>query len=475
MLANTVCAQTVEERIQSVENGLTLPMTVPPETEMIKKNINQSLKENKIPGASVAVVNKRRIEWSKAYGVTEAGSSIAVTTETLFQCASIGKMITAVAALKLVEDDKIDLDEDVNNKLQHWKIKENENTETQKVTLRHLLSHSAGLTDDYGFLGYDPKDEIPTLLQILNSEPLANTKKALDIGTIPGKVERYSGGGYLIIQLLIEDISGFSYADYVQQHVFDPLDMTHSTYNYQPDKNLKASLAAGHLSSGKSLKNKKYNIYPEKGAAGPWTTAEDLAKFIIGIQKAQNDDSNSILSSELTQEFLTVQINNKGLGTNLKGIEKPEAFWHAGQNLGYTALFYGLIERGNGAVILLNSDGGEQLMQEFRTSVADEYGWPVVRSYQSMVIPIELQDEYIGKYINSDQSKNLSIEQKKGSLFVKSSGSKKGHQLYRIGNNRYTFKNSQDYYRLSFDFQDGKSTLVYSESIGKTVLLKKTE
>lgn len=476
LMVCSVCrSQTLETKIANVEDGLTFPMTVPYGKEIIKKSIEQRLKEHKIPGASVAIVNNGKIEWSKAYGVTEEGSSNPVTTETLFQCASIGKVITALAVLKLVEEGKIDLDEDVNNKLQRWKIKENESTATQKVTLRHLLSHSAGLTDDYGFLGYDPKDEIPTLLQILNNDPSANTKKTLDIKTLPGKVERYSGGGYLIIQLLIEDISQSSYADYVQQHVFDPLQMTHSTYDYQPDKHLEASIAAGHRSNGKVLTNKKYNIYPEKGAAGPWTTAEDLAKLIIGIQNALNDEANPILSQALTEELLTAQINNKGLGINLKGIEKPEAFWHAGQNLGYTALFYGLTERGNGAVILLNTDGGERVMQEFITSVAHEYNWPVMKTYQSLEISKELQTQLTGKYINADQSTILSIEQKKESLVVKPSGSKKGYRLYKIGDNRYTFKDAQDYYRLSFNLEKDNATLVYAKSIGKMIELKKIE
>ncbi|MEL7120650.1 MAG: serine hydrolase domain-containing protein [Bacteroidota bacterium] len=475
LLANTIWTQNIQERIKNVENGLTFPMTVSFEKEIIKTNIDQRLKENKIYGASVAIVSDGKIEWSKAYGVTEVGSLDRVTTGSLFQCASIGKVITALAALKLVQEGKIDLDEDVNKKLQRWKIRENENTAIKKVTLRHLLSHSAGLTDDYGFLGYDPKDEIPTLLQVLNNDPLANSKKILDVKTIPGKLERYSGGGYLIIQLLIEDISGYSYADYIQQHIFDPLEMTRSNYDYQPDKNLGAAIAAGHLFNGKPLKNKKYNIYPERGAAGPWTTAEDLAKLIIGIQNGLNGESNAILSQDLTQEFLTVQINNKGLGVNLKGIEKPVAFWHAGQNLGYTALLYGLTEKGNGAVVLVNSDGGERFMQEFISSVAHEYDWPIMKAYKSLEIPQKQQTELVGTYVNADQSVKFLIEQKKSALFMKSLGSKKGYQLYKIGNNHYTFKDAQDYYKLSFNFEGNNSRLEYSESVGKTIKLKNIE
>ena len=471
---NTAWSQHLAERVDNVEKGLTYPMTVDAGKEIVKATINERLKVNKIHGASVAVINDGKIEWSRAYGVKEAGNTDPVTTETVFQCASIGKVITALAVLKLVEDGAVDLDEDVNNKLKRWRIKENENTEIQKVTLRHLLSHSAGLTDDYGFLGYGPKDEIPSLLQILNNDFPSKAKKILEIKTIPGVVERYSGGGYLIIQMLIEEISGSSFANYIQQQVFDPLKMVNSTYDYRPDKHHNISIAAGHRSNGKPLKNRKYNIYPEAAAAGPWTTAEDLARLIIGIQDAFHGKTNAILKKEAVQQLLKAQINNKGLGVNLKGIEQAEAFWHAGQNLGYTALLYGLTEKGKGAVVLLNSDGGERVMQEFITSVAIEYNWPVMKTYKSLEIPTEVQKRLAGRYVSANQSKELSIEQIKGTLIVKPSDSKKGHQLYRIGDNHYTFKNAQDYYKLSFDLNKNPK-LVYTESIGKTIVLEKTK
>ena len=475
LFSKIIWSQDLETRIESVENGLTFPVTNAPDKELIRTSLIERLEEDNIHGASVAVVYKGKLDWSRAYGVTEADGDIPVTTQTLFQCASIGKVITAFAVMNLVEAGKVDLDEDVNNKLQRWKINENEITKTEKVTLRHLLSHTSGLTDDYGFLGYDPSDEIPTLLQILNNDAVANTKKRLDVKTTPGKTERYSGGGYLIIQLLIEDVSGQTFADYVKQHIFEPLEMNHTTYNNEPDKNIEVIISAGHHSNGKSLKKKKYNVYPEKAATGPWTTAEDLAKLILGIQDALTGKPNAICNQQMAQELLKVQLNNKGLGVNLKGIEKPQAFWHAGQNLGYTALLYGLVEKGEGAVILLNSDGGERLMQEFITSVALQYDWPVMKAYQSIEIPKELQLDLAGKYISADQAYVLWIEIKNDVLVLRSSNSKKAYPLYRIRDTDYTFKDSQDYYRISFNFDNDSAILTYSQSIGKTIELQKAE
>jgi len=476
IITNISWAQNLEIRIKNVENGLTLQRTTPVGQKIMKGNIFQKLKKYKIPGASVAVIHQGKLDWAKTYGVTEVGSTNPITTETLLQAASIGKIITALAALKLVETGKLGLDENVNNKLKRWKIQENKHTKTTKVTLRHLLSHSAGFTDNYGFLGYSPKDRLPTLLQVLTNASPAKNKKSLTIKSTPGKIEKYSGGGYIIIQLLIEDISQLSFADYVQQHIFTPLQMTNTTYNDQPDKNLGKAIAAGHSSNGKSLKNKKYNIYPEKAAAGPWTTAKDLAKLAIAIQRTHKSNIDPILSRKLISEFLRPQINRKGLGVNLKGVDKPRAFWHAGQNLGYTGLFYGLIDRGEGAIILLNSDGGERLMQEFITSVAQAYNWPVMKSYESLEISKDLRSLLVGKYETSNQAQNLYVKQKKNTLVVKSANSKQAHQLYKIGENHYTFKNLQDYFQLKFNFENDKVTsITYTESIGKTIELKKVE
>lgn len=461
-------SQNLTKRIDATENGLLFPAIFSGNQKVQKFNILTLLDKYKIHGASVAVINNGKIDWTKTYGFVDANHTEKVTKETLFQSASIGKIITALVALKLVEEGKLDLDEDINNQLKSWKLTTNKITEKNPVTLRHLLSHSSGLTDDYGFLGYPPHKEIPSILQILNRQSPSKNTKALVVKTIPGKVERYSGGGYLIAQLLIEENSGMSFENCVQKYIFDPLEMTNSTYNYHPDKTSNSSIANGHKSNGKALKKKKYHIYPEKAAAGPWTTAEDLGRLIIGIQ------NNAVLTSETSKQMLSPQINQKGLGLNLKGIEKPTAFWHAGQNLGYTGLLYGLIENGKGAVILLNSDGGENLMQEFISSVAMAYNWPVMQSYKALNISSKEKENILGSYKNKEQSIQLNIIDKRGILYLNPANSKEKAQLFKIGENHYTFKDAQDYCHISFQIKDEKiARLVYQESIGNTIILNK--
>lgn len=163
--------------ISSVEKGLTKQAVLSIGESIHTNSIYDRLKLEKVNGVSVAVINNSKIEWSKAYGVSDNGKNTPLTTEALFQCASIGKIITAMAALRLVKENKIKLDENVNDKLTSWKLKENEFTIKEKVTLRRLLCHAAGLLDDYGFEGYHPTDKIPSLIQILQHEPPANGKK----------------------------------------------------------------------------------------------------------------------------------------------------------------------------------------------------------------------------------------------------------------------------------------------------------
>lgn len=467
------CQSFPDSLLKSVENGLVKQTLLPFGENIQTKNIYDQLKARKVNGTSIAVINNYKIEWAKAYGVADNSRNNPLTTETLFQSASIGKVITAMAALRLVRENKISLDENVNNKLSSWKIEENEFTSKEKVTLRRLLSHSAGLFDDYGFEGYEPKDKIPTLLQILRNEPPSNAKKKIGVEAVPGTVERYSGGGFLIVQQLIEDVSGQPYEEYVGQHLFDKLEMTNTTYDFRPDLNLKKEIARGHYENGKVDRKKAYHIYPEMAAAGPWTTAIDLAKLVIQIQKEYEGKSDLILGQALCKEMLTPQINFKGLSLHLKGVEKPEAFWHAGNNAGYVSLLYGMVSSGQGAVVLTNSDSGEHLALEIMTSIANTYDWPVMQTYVSLAVTKEEMRNYSGVY-QADNGTTVTIGENAKGLFIIPASPKKELSLFKIQANRFTVEGSPDYLAISFDKEAGLIRgVTIMEKFGKVNKLKK--
>ncbi len=229
-----------------VNNGLTKNVSAGAGNELQTWNIYQRMQTHHVNGVSIAVIDKGNIAALKTYGVKDGSNpSDSVTTQTLFQLGCIGKILMAMAALHLVRENKIGLDQDVNEKLTSWKVPDNEFTTSKKVTLRTLLSHSAGFTDDYGFEGYLPHADLPSTTQILNGVKPANNKKKLVPRTVPGTVEKYSGGGYIIIQQLIEDITHQAFSVYVDSLIFRRLQMVNTSFDYYPDESGKSIALRG--------------------------------------------------------------------------------------------------------------------------------------------------------------------------------------------------------------------------------------
>ena len=173
----------LETGIARIENGL-LPAVTIKGQPLKMMTISDRMKHYKVPGVSLAFFDHEQILWTRTYGFADVASKRPVTTETLFQAASISKPVSALAALRLVQEGKVSLDEDVNLKLRTWKVPENEFTKEEKVTLRRILSHSAGLTV-HGFPGYASSEALPTIIQILNGEKPANTAP-IRVDTVPG-------------------------------------------------------------------------------------------------------------------------------------------------------------------------------------------------------------------------------------------------------------------------------------------------
>src|SRR5246127_2408406 len=221
-------AEATEIRIQRIGNAID-PVELKKGEAPVRLDIEKLMRLYNVPGLSVAVIEGYKVAWVKAYGVTEPGGTMPVTPRTLFQAGSISKPVAAAGMLALVQEGKLSLDEDVNQKLKSWKVPENEFTKEQKVTLRRLASHSAGLTV-HGFPGYDVDEKVPSLVQILNGEkPKANTSE-IRVDFVPGTKWRYSGGGITIEQLLMMDVSGRPFPALMKELVLDKAGMKDSTY-----------------------------------------------------------------------------------------------------------------------------------------------------------------------------------------------------------------------------------------------------
>jgi len=387
----------LNEKILRIENSLSPRLFIIGETE--KANILSRMEHYKVPGVSVAVINNFKIEWAKGYGTKDVETTAPVDTETLFQAASISKPVAASAALHYVDEGLLDLDEDVNVKLVSWKVPENDFTVEKKVTLKGLLSHSAGLTV-HGFPGYAQGREIPTLTQILNGEKPANTAP-IRVDIIPGSY-RYSGGGYTVMQLLLIDVFKKPFPVQLKETVLDPVGMKRSTYEQPLPELLQDNAAVGHRRNNKPIKG-KWHTYPEMAAAGLWTTPSDLCKFAIELMQSRAGRSNKLLSQAMTHEMLTAvgSGGTYGLGLSLIGADDEFSFGHGGSNEGYRCYLVAYPEKGQGAAIMTNSDTGGQVIEEIRCALAAEYGWKNLLPVEKNMLSLdeEALKKYAGKYM----------------------------------------------------------------------------
>jgi CubicO group peptidase (beta-lactamase class C family) len=374
-----------EVRIERIGNGID-PIELAKGEAPVSLNIEKLMKLYNVPGLSVAVIEDYKIAWTKCYGVIEPGGTVPVTPRTLFQAGSISKPVAAAGMLALVQEGKLSLDEDVNVKLKSWKVPENEFTKGQKVTLRRLASHSAGLTV-HGFPGYGVDDKIPTLVQIFDGEKPANTA-AIRVDFVPGSDERYSGGGITIEQQLMIDASGKPFPELMKETVLDKIGMDDSSYE-QPLPLARAAFTAGGTYGDGKLVPGKWHVYPEMAAAGLWTTPTDLAKFAIEIALSKQGKSNKVLTQKTAEEMLTMQSKNFGIGFGLSK-DRPGEFEHNGADEGFQALLKMNSDTGQGVALMANSDYGILVAEEFLRSLAKEYNWKYKPRPRSEFLKLEL-------------------------------------------------------------------------------------
>ena len=400
-------------RIARIENDL--PPAVVIKGQAVRgMRLSERMQFYKVPGISVAFFEHGKIIWTRAYGLADVASKKPVTSETLFQAASISKPVSALAALHLVEGGKLGLDENVNDKLRTWKVPDNQFTTQNKVTLRRILSHNAGITI-HGFPGYASDEPIPTVVQILNGEKPANTDP-IRVDVAPSTIWRYSGGGYVVLQTLMRDVTGESYPAIMNELVLRPAGMTHSTYEQPLPKKLWPLAAAPYDDKGEPVKG-GWHTYPEMAPAGLWTTPSDLAHMAIEVQNEYVGKSNKILSQKMVREMLTRQKDDWGLGFALPQGQKAR-FAHGGQNAGYSCDLQ-VYADGPGLVVMTNSDGGEFLIQELLRAVAKEYSWPDFQPVEHALVKIDpaILSAYAGIYEEPETGK-ITVSMKNKTLYL---------------------------------------------------------
>jgi len=379
------------------------------------RSLAAAMAQDGVPGLSIAMIRDGRIAWTREYGVTTPGGA-AITRETRFQAGSVSKPIAALGALALVEDGAATFDEDVSARLRRWRPTFADGV-SGAVTLGGLLSHTAG-TSTPGFPGYRTDAGVPTLVQVLEGAPPANTE-AVRVVSAPGSRRAYSGGGYEIVQLLIEDVSGQSYADWMTVRVFARMGMTHSGFEQRLSAADRRTHAMAHGADGAPIAAGPH-IYPEQAAAGLWSTPSDLARALIWLQGALAGEHGAE-TRDLVRRMLTDTPPSRGMGFDVGGAPGARWFSKSGDTEGFGA-FVVAYEHGDGAVVMANGQSGAALARDVVRAIASAYGWPDFGSRVRSAVDISAAEKarLAGRY--RYRAGEFTVALQDGALFLSSPG-----------------------------------------------------
>lgn len=317
----------------------------------IDNKISKLMKVYDIPGVNIALVKEGKNIWSKSYGYADLETGRKMTTDTYLSVQSISKPVTAWGIMKLVEQGKIDLDTPVEQYMKTWQFPESKFSK-EKITVRHLLNHSAGLPIGNFFNMYSPNEKVPSLKDSLSNEVILFQE--------PGLKFFYSNVGFNLLELLIEEVTGREFSQYMEEEVLIPLGMDNSTFNW--NENLKPAVPIGYDLTGKTV---PVYIYPEKGSGGLFASVNDIATFIVAGMPIYSK-TNQVINSASINTLYTSTIDGLGMygfvfdsygfGYYREDlINNKYAVSHGGQGAGVMTHFHSIPETGDGIVILTNS------------------------------------------------------------------------------------------------------------------------
>jgi CubicO group peptidase (beta-lactamase class C family) len=427
--------------------------------------IEQRMREYHVRGVSVAYCSTGTIRWAEGYGFADAQNSAPVTPETLFQAGSISKPVAAAGVMRQVDAGKMVLDRDVNEYLRSWKLPANELTRKRPVTLERILSHSAGLTV-HGFPGYGAGMPLPTLPQILDGEPPANTA-AVRVDVEPGSKFRYSGGGYTIAQLALADTLGEPFPALLERTVLRPAGMERSSYEQPLPPERLAQAATGYRADGSELPGKRHT-YPEMAAAGLWTTPSDLCRFAMSIQRSLRGEEGALLSRAAAERMTTPFSGEAGLGFFMTTQGANVHFGHYGADEGFQAILVASRDRGYAAAVMVNSDNGVQLGDEILRGIAEREGWAgyLPEPQLNLSLPPAERAALVGRYrVNGDEAFDIGLRD--GELMGRTVGAPP-FALFQVAPDELARRERRTRYNLQRDAAGVTAIQVINPALGDT-------
>lgn len=397
----TANAQKIERAssgpLAALEHGLR-PAVLKIDEPLPGWSLQQRMAHYKVPGVAIAVLKNGKVVDAAGFGVREAGTHDAVDADTLFSVGSISKVITAAVSLRLAAQGRVNLDRDVNTYLKSWQIPMAPAIADPTVTMRMLMSHTSGL-NVHGFKDYLPGEALPTLLQSLDGKPPAKNDP-IRLELEPGLRGKYSGGGIMVEQQVLEDLTGEPLETIARAQVFDPIGMHRSTFA-NPLPATRGNIAKAHDDKGeRTALPLGWQVFPEQAASGLWTSANELGAFVGALIKSYQGSGAFLPRTIATQMMTQVSSSPHGLGPRLDGAGATRIFHHGGANDSYHAWIEGYLETGDGFVILTNGANGYSLHGEIRNALSDALGHgvnPPIRTVAAAQDPSAFAD-YAGNY-----------------------------------------------------------------------------
>lgn len=424
LLTLTLCYANAKEanyikskEAQLIQKGLQPNIRVAGQATILS-TLKERMAHHKVPGVSIAFLKDHKISWTHTEGVIDLKNNKSIDDNTVFQAASISKPVFASVLMKYRQSYDLNLDINVNSLLKSWQLPQHQWTDKNNVTLRRLLSHSAGTTV-HGFAGYASGEKVPTVISLLNGSRPANSDPII-VDIEPGTKFRYSGGGTTLAQLVLEDQSKISLQELAKKTIFTPLKMNHSSYSQPLEDKLKENAAVPYRSDGSPVQGGAHT-YATLSAAGLWTTPSDLLRLVAQIQQANKGNQESIFTQKTVEEMLTPQLNSMGIGFFLEGQRNVTAFSHGGANAGFRAHVFAHTQTGDGVAIMTNSDNGGELIDEIMNRISEIYQWSEITPLNKKIVtmPVKLHHSIIGHYkVSTPFEATLVITEKEGQFMV---------------------------------------------------------
>ena len=433
--------------------------------------IEEQLKKYKLPGFSVVVFENYKIVYSKQFGVKSMNSPEKIDENTAFSTASIAKPITALLCFILEEKGLLNLNEPIEKSLKRWHLPKSKFIENNKPTWKQFLNHTAGTTQE-GFEDHYEGEKIPTLIESLQGK-IPRYDKEIEYFFEPGSRWQYSGGGYTIIQMALEDKFNTSIAELAKEYIFAPLGLKNTTMIQPNEKGFLTNVALVHDKDGKVIKT-GLPITPQVAPSGLWSTPNDLATIAIEMQNALRNKNNKVISHNVAKKTTEVSVLKHAVGGWSEGWQKSFAYnnydWFScnGSNTGVGGNVMGTMKDGNGYAYLANGEKPNRfpVMGQTQRTILRLMNWKGdFLSEETQKMPSDLKEKMIGTYDDFlyEQGIETKIVERNNRLYVESQildmfRSGKENELVYLKNGLFKLTDYPNL--LKFEFEDGKEVSV---------------